>query len=325
MAAPLVIDYPPDAPAPVAKPGRGAKVKPAKPDTPVRPRVVAPARVEADHDTNGARALVKVCEAISRKTGWRPYESFRRTVEIANQAMTARGVPGPAEDEYLRLIAGLDRAVLDLMAEFAGTLWLTAWPDGFSLDQPPDFRDHLGTAYMAITQSDKFHGQYFTPWNVASMMARMLCGADEALARTPEDPLKVCDPACGSGVMLLAYAAALPWRAVQEGRVAFYGMDIDPCCAHMARLNLWCRGLGGRWPAPVLILRDLAFIDRELAASARANAPHGHVPPETIAAESCPDYAAVARALGRLDGSHRDPAAAPPAPRVGKVKPNRRQ
>lgn len=287
----------------------------------------APARDDAETywDTNGARLFVDVCERISSKVGWRPYEAFRRSVEIADAAARAGGRPGEHEDRYMRLIAGIDRGVLDLIAEFMGTLYLTAWPHGVSVDQPPDFRDHLGTAYMAITQSDKFLGQYFTPWPVAKFMADILCDPAEARARTPDNPLTICDPAVGSGVLLLAYAEALPWRAIQEGRVAFFGQDKDPCCAHMAFLNLWCRGLGGRWPAPLLIGRDLALIDAALAEAARATAPHGHVPPDVIAAESCPDYAAVGRALGRLDGSHRDPAAAPPAPRVGKVKPNRRQ
>ncbi|RMH39825.1 MAG: hypothetical protein D6694_10805, partial [Gammaproteobacteria bacterium] len=92
---------------------------------------------------------------------------------------------------------------------------------------------------------NKDAGQFFTPWNVARMMAEMQLPSDRAaaleIARTNEDgKISVYDPACGSGVMLIA-----AWDVARErgydDLVALYGQDIDPYCVTMARINIIMR------------------------------------------------------------------------------------
>lgn len=58
-------------------------------------------------------------------------------------------------------------------------------------------------------------------------------------------PVTVCDPAAGSGVMLLAAAACYPQWAVHLGLVQFFGQDIDLTCVRMARVNMMLYGLNG--------------------------------------------------------------------------------
>lgn len=58
-------------------------------------------------------------------------------------------------------------------------------------------------------------------------------------------PISVVDPACGSGVMLLAAAKMFPRWAVHYGLVQFWGMDIDQNCVMMARINCMLYGLNG--------------------------------------------------------------------------------
>lgn len=59
------------------------------------------------------------------------------------------------------------------------------------------------------------------------------------------DPITVSDPACGSGVMLLAAAAQVPRWALDYNLVRFYGMDIDLTCVRMAQVNCMLYGLNG--------------------------------------------------------------------------------
>lgn len=59
------------------------------------------------------------------------------------------------------------------------------------------------------------------------------------------EPITVCDPACGSGVMLIAAAAQCPRWALDFNLVRFWGMDIDQTCVRMAQVNMMLYGLNG--------------------------------------------------------------------------------
>jgi hypothetical protein len=153
--------------------------------------------------------------------------------------------------------------------------------------------DTIGAVYM-LTAYKKHSGQYFTPWEVAQLMAQMMIpnGAQEIndrlrqaqriagarddanshlLAATilaglavPEEqtqsyfltrilplivadfePITICDPCVGSGVMLLAGARQFPAWAAQAGLVQLYGMDIDQTCVTMAQVNMMLYGING--------------------------------------------------------------------------------
>lgn len=76
------------------------------------------------------------------------------------------------------------------------------------------------------------NGQFFTPFHVCSMMGQMV-------SAEVTNNLKVLDPTCGSGRMLMAFAknASVIHR--------YYGIDIDPLCVKMSAINLFLNGLSG--------------------------------------------------------------------------------
>ncbi len=55
-------------------------------------------------------------------------------------------------------------------------------------------------------------------------------------------PYRLADPACGSGVLLLAAVAMLPAWLTQWGLVEFHGTDIDARCVRMTHVNLMLYG-----------------------------------------------------------------------------------
>ena len=94
-----------------------------------------------------------------------------------------------------------------------------------------DFSDPLGELFM-LAISNGHNGQFFTPTPICEMISAMTIG------ETLEDNKTICDPACGSGRMLLA--------AAQINRHALlYGADLDITCCKMALLNMLLNSLHG--------------------------------------------------------------------------------
>ena len=101
------------------------------------------------------------------------------------------------------------------------------------IDSDP-FTDVLGSLYMELSSryKQKSLGQYFTPWPIALMMSKILYG------NTDPDKGKltsVCDPACGSGIMLLAFAHNIVTVHGNESLpyFSFTGIDLDRLCARI--------------------------------------------------------------------------------------------
>lgn len=57
-------------------------------------------------------------------------------------------------------------------------------------------------------------------------------------------PYTICDPCCGSGVMLVAAMNLLPSWLTAFGLVEFHATDIDPRCVKMVHINLLLHGAG---------------------------------------------------------------------------------
>ncbi|MBD1364433.1 SAM-dependent DNA methyltransferase [Mucilaginibacter sp. ZT4R22] len=94
-----------------------------------------------------------------------------------------------------------------------------------------DFNDPLGELYMQAI-SNGHNGQYFTPTPICDMLAAFNIDSNSKPAQS------VCDPACGSGRMLLA-AAKL------NRHMHFYGADLDSTCCKMALVNMMLNSLTG--------------------------------------------------------------------------------
>jgi type I restriction-modification system DNA methylase subunit len=93
------------------------------------------------------------------------------------------------------------------------------------------FKDPLGSLYESLISKGQ-KGQFFTPEHVASLMASISVNEESEAGNT------ICDPACGSGRMLLAAARI-------NRRLHFYGADIDPTCAKMTLVNFILNSLTG--------------------------------------------------------------------------------
>lgn len=102
-----------------------------------------------------------------------------------------------------------------------------------------------------LGESGKGLGQFFTPWDLSSLVGGI--AVDHQKRHGPAGRLRVSDPCCGAGGLLLAYIheraefQGEDWdaRLVEPGvahdlatNVRIHANDIDPACAAMTALQL---------------------------------------------------------------------------------------
>lgn len=105
------------------------------------------------------------------------------------------------------------------------------------------FHDFLGAIFMELELGDDRNGQYFTPYNVQSLMAKLLMpDVDETIRR--EGFVTVSDPASGAAGMIVAYAEYLLEAGYNPSEQMFGScIDIDPIAADMAFIQLSLLGI----------------------------------------------------------------------------------
>lgn len=131
------------------------------------------------------------------------------------------------DDAYMRVADTYDQEELDA--------FVTAFAELMAVTEQYQV-DVLGDAYEAFGMQAENFGQHFTPHATSEAMAEMQMTVQER--ETDDEPLRIADPTCGSGRLLIAAARRAP-----DGD--FHGVDKDPMCAKMAAINLTLFGLSG--------------------------------------------------------------------------------
>lgn len=117
------------------------------------------------------------------------------------------------------------------------------------------FHDFLGAIYMELELADDRNGQYFTPYHVQSLLAKLLRPEVEQTIRR-EGFVTVSDPASGAAGMIIAYAENLLEAGYNPSEHMFCScIDIDPIAADMAFIQLSLLGI----PAEVVTGNTLSM------------------------------------------------------------------
>jgi hypothetical protein len=112
-------------------------------------------------------------------------------------------------------------------------------------DLEKGYHDFLGEIFSELELHNKWHGQFFTPWEVCVFMAKISIGEDiEELAK--RNLFKVQEPACGAGAMLLALVEYLKELKINySAKMYFEAQDVDFLACCMAYIQLSLCGLAG--------------------------------------------------------------------------------
>lgn len=146
------------------------------------------------------------------------------------------------EDEYLQTIAPYKNTELRFEFPNAFAHLISEMEDRV---QSESGNDVLGEFFEQHISNGR-NSQFFTPYPVCKMMALLMHNGKTDLENSP--PLRILDPSCGSGRMLLTA------REVFGRNHKYYGIDIDRTCAKMTALNLF---LNGMWKSEIMCANAL--------------------------------------------------------------------
>ena len=98
--------------------------------------------------------------------------------------------------------------------------------------------DIIGDAYEYLmrkfaTESGKSKGQFYTPAEVSRILANVV-----GISRCTDSSATVCDPACGSGSLLIRAADEAPVDESGNTIVSIFGQEKDVSTAGLAKMNL---------------------------------------------------------------------------------------
>ena len=209
----------------------------------------------------------------------------------------------PRERRYLEIVGKYKPEELQLFARMFAELTLSFehrlgvddnLPPG-ALPCPGNLTDVLGETYMMLDIGNDRAGQFFTPYSISRLMAGITIGG-RSDAIEQDGFMRMQEPACGAGGMVIATADAL--LSVGENyqqTLHATCIDIDARCVHMTYLqlsmmhvpaivvhgNALTREVWGMWYTPAHILggwrsklreRKQADVMRELLALDRSAA-----------------------------------------------------
>lgn len=100
-----------------------------------------------------------------------------------------------------------------------------------------DPKDILGEVYTRLNLANEWNGQFFTPDTICRLMVEML----QLTADIPDEKnnyIKINEPTCGSGAMMIAAAWAMQKEGVEYQKHTFFvAQDIDIRCVWMAYIQ----------------------------------------------------------------------------------------
>lgn len=179
--------------------------------------------------------MIKILKDLRGNRGM--YRTFEDTIE-ALAIVISNGCDvlqfDAREARYLEIVKGYTREELDLMARFLALL---------VCEMEVERNDYLGQIFMLLELGSNYNGQFFTPYTLCQLMARLTI--DQTLIETTIDHrgyVTMHEPAVGAGGMVLAAEEAM-CSLGHPGVMHVTCVDVDLKAVHMAYLQLSLAGI----------------------------------------------------------------------------------
>jgi hypothetical protein len=180
--------------------------------------------------TAGHKAeLMKAMQSLAHRHDlWRVFSDFveMAAVSIANAIDTHNRDRATREARYMEMIKAYTPDELQAFPLMLGHLTM-------ALEAGMD--DVLGEVFMELDLGSKWHGQFFTPYELCRLMAGITLGDNVQTEIEAKGFITVNEPACGGGAMIIAMAEELTARQVNyQQRMHVVAQDLDLKACHMA-------------------------------------------------------------------------------------------
>lgn len=108
-----------------------------------------------------------------------------------------------------------------------------------------EMTDTLGEIFMDKGMgSSSQAGQFFTPFNLSELAARMMFA--DSIPSNPEEMTELNEPSCGSGGMIIAMAKVMKDHGINyQTRMKVVAQDIDWRCVYMCYTQISLLGING--------------------------------------------------------------------------------
>ncbi|MBC3540632.1 N-6 DNA methylase [Rufibacter sediminis] len=130
------------------------------------------------------------------------------------------------EARYMEIVGKYKKEEVDQFPKLMGQLveGLEAGPD-----------DILGNLFHELELHNTYKGQFFTPYHLCRMMAKMTVGEGEQGIIAERGFITAQEPACGAGAMVIALAEELKSQDINyQQQLHVTAIDLDIRCVHMA-------------------------------------------------------------------------------------------
>lgn len=176
--------------------------------------------------------LVKqITELGYRHSHWQVFADFVEMGAIALSNAADLRTREAREKRYMEVIA---RYKPDEAVKFSHMLGMLT----MALEE--ETCDVLGATFHDLELHNKWSGQFFSPYPLCRMMAKMIVGGrEEVEARiAARGYLSASEPASGSGAMVIALAHEIRDLGINyQKHLHVTAVDVDPKCVHMSYLQ----------------------------------------------------------------------------------------
>jgi hypothetical protein len=179
------------------------------------------------------KELLKLFGSLAyRHSAWQVFVDFAEAAAISLSNAVDWPQRDAREERYMAIVKRYKPDELAAFPKMLGEVVL-------ALEEEP--ADVLGRTFHDLELHNKWSGQFFSPYPLCRMMAKMTLGDEEDVRAkiAARGFVTAQEPCCGSGAMVIALAHEMRELGINyQQHLHVTATDVDPKCVHMAYVQL---------------------------------------------------------------------------------------